>query len=353
MDTQHAGTADDARRWTEVLERATTGDGAFVYGVMTTGIFCRPSCPARRPTREHVRFFDTANEAAAAGLRPCRRCEPDGPGPDARRAAIVERSCRLLEQADPTPTLDTLAEMSSMSPSTFRRAFTAVTGVTPAAYARSARARRAGAALSGSAASVTDAIYAAGYGSSGRFYETAGARLGMRPTELRAGGAGVEIRFAVAATSLGALLVAASPRGVCAIEFGDDPDALVRGLQDRFHTARLSGDDPDFAALVAQVVALVEHPGRPSTLPVDIRGTAFQERVWQALQDIPAGTTLTYGELAERIGVPGAARAVGTACGANPLAVAVPCHRVVRRDGSLSGYRWGVERKRALLERER
>ncbi|MDQ2677307.1 MAG: methylated-DNA--[protein]-cysteine S-methyltransferase [Actinomycetota bacterium] len=271
---------------------------------------------------------------------------------NARYEDEVRHACRVLEATDPTPSLAELADTASLSVSTFRRAFTAMTGLSPAAYARGARARRAERALAATT-SVTDAIHSAGYGSSGRFYETSTARLGMSPTEWRAGGEGNRVRFAVAATSLGALLVAATDRGVCAIEFGDDPDALVRRLQDRFHAAELSGDDPDFDRLVAQVVALVEHPEVPPALPLDIHGTAFQERVWQALREVPPGTTVTYGELAERIGAPGAVRAVGSACGANRLAVAVPCHRVVRRDGTLSGYRWGVERKRALLERER
>ena len=227
-----------------------------------------------------------------------------------------------------------------------------MTGLTPAAYASAVRARRAELALDREP-SVTDAIHAAGYGSSGRFYETSTARLGMRPTERRAGGQGTTVRFAVAETSLGPLLVAATERGLCAIEFGDDPDELVRRVQDRFHAAELSGDDVAFDRLVATAVGLVEQPARSVDLPLDIRGTAFQERVWRALREIPAGTTVTYGELAQRIGAPAAVRAVGRACGANVLAVAVPCHRVVRHDGSLSGYRWGVERKRALLDRER
>ncbi len=272
--------------------------------------------------------------------------------PARRYADAVVRACRLLESSDPTPTLAELAALESVSVSTFRRAFTSMTGLSPAAYARGVRARRAERAID-DGASVTDAIHAAGYGSSGRFYETSAARLGMSPTERRSGADGLRVRFAVAETSLGPLVVAASDRGVCTIEFGDDPDGLVRRLQDRFHAAELSGDDRDFDRLVAQVVALVEHPERPAELPLDIHGTAFQERVWQALRDVPAGTTVTYGELARRIGTPAAVRAVGRACGANVLAVAVPCHRVVRQDGSLSGYRWGVERKQALLDRER
>ncbi len=290
------------------------------------------------PTLEHGGTVDPAADPGAESGQ--------------RYADAVVRACRLLETSDPTPTLAELAALESVSVSTLRRAFTTITGVSPAAYARGARARRAERALA-DAPSVTDAIHAAGYGSSGRFYETSTARLGMRPTEWRAGGEGVRVRFAVADTSLGALLVAASDRGVCAIDFGDDPDELVRRLQDRFHAAELSGDDRAFDRLVAQVVALVEHPERPVELPLDIQGTAFQERVWQALREVPAGTTVTYGELARRIGAPAAVRAVGSACGANVLAVAVPCHRVVRQDGSLSGYRWGVQRKRALLARER
>lgn len=342
---------DDDQRWERVLRRDTDADGEFLYGVLTTGIYCRPTCPSRRPLRENVRFFESRDEARAAGLRACRRCEPDGPGAEARRQQIVEAVCRLIDEADTTPALSTLAAAVGLSTSRLQRVFTSTTGVTPAAYADARRAGRVREALD-DGASVTEAVYAAGFGSSGRFYATSNERLGMTPSQYRRGGDDVDVRFAIARTQLGPLLVAASDRGICTIEFGDDPESLVELVQDRFHSARLTGDDPDFDRLVADVVALVDEPGRGADLPLDIRGTVFQERVWRALRAVPPGTTVSYAELAARIGEPSAARAVAGACAANRLAVAVPCHRVVRTDGSLSGYRWGVERKRALLELE-
>jgi AraC family transcriptional regulator of adaptative response/methylated-DNA-[protein]-cysteine methyltransferase len=268
------------------------------------------------------------------------------------RAAVVTRACRIIEDAPSPPTLGALAGAVGTTPHRLHRAFKAVTGVTPRAYAAAARAARARERLDG-AASVTDAIYDAGFASSGRFYEDAPGRLGMTPSQFRAGGASTTVRFTVGACSLGAVLVATSARGVCAIQLGDDPEALVRAFQDRFHAAELVGDDPSFHALVARVIELVEHPDAGHDLPLDVRGTAFQVRVWEALRRIPAGETRTYAEVAAAIGAPSSVRAVAGACAANDLAVAIPCHRVVRTDGSLSGYRWGVERKAALLERER
>jgi AraC family transcriptional regulator, regulatory protein of adaptative response / methylated-DNA-[protein]-cysteine methyltransferase len=267
------------------------------------------------------------------------------------RSALVARACRLIEEADELPDLAGLAAAVGLSRHHFHRVFTAETGVTPKAYAEAHRARRVRDQLDGGA-TVTDAIHTAGFGSSGRFYATASARMGMTPSRFRRGGTGARVRFAVGQCSLGAILVAATDDGVCAIELADDPHELVRSFQDRFHQAELIGADPEFEALVARAVGLVERPGAPSTLPLDVQGTAFQERVWRALQAIPPGTTTTYAELATAIGSPSAVRAVAGACAANKVAVAIPCHRVVRTDGHLSGYRWGVERKRALLERE-
>ncbi len=342
---------DDDGRWAAVEGRDVAADGSFVYGVVTTGIFCRPSCPARRPRRGSVRFFDTAAQAEQAGLRPCRRCEPTGPGARARRAELVARACRIIEDAEQRPDLATLAAEIGVSRFHLHRMFKAETGITPRMYGDAHRAERARRGLR-DRLPVTDAIYAAGFASSGRFYASSSERLGMTPTQFRDGAPDVEVRFAVGQCSLGAVLVAASERGVCAIEFGDEPDALVRQLQDRFHAARLVGDDHGFSALMARVVALVEGPAASDQLPLDVRGTVFQERVWQALRQVPAGSTVSYAELAARIDAPGSARAVARACAANHLAVAIPCHRVVRTDGGLSGYRWGVERKAALLERE-
>ena len=332
---------NDDDRWQAVLDRR--GDG-FVYGVVTTGVYCRPSCPSRRPHRENVRFFTSTADAERAGLRACRRCGvPDD------RPALVAKACALLDEAD-LP-LAELAAAVGMSPYHFHRVFKAETGVTPKAYAAARRAERAKQHLQRDGA-VTDAIYAAGFGSNGRFYAESTERLGMTPTQYRAGGTEAQVRFAVGECDLGTILVAATDKGVCAIELGDDPDELVRALQDRFHAAELVGDDAGFNELVARVVALVEHPTTNHDLPLDVRGTAFQERVWQALRTIPAGETRTYAQLAAELGAPSSVRAVAGACAANHLAVALPCHRVVRTDGSLSGYRWGVERKAALLERE-
>jgi AraC family transcriptional regulator of adaptative response/methylated-DNA-[protein]-cysteine methyltransferase len=295
--------------------------------------------------------FETAAAAEAAGFRACRRCEPDGAGPDARRAEAVAAACRLIDNSEEPPDLATIAATVAMSPFHFHRVFKAATGLTPRAYGEARRSQRVKDALR-EASTVTDAIYDAGYTSSARFYASADERLGMTPTSYRSDGAGEAIRFAVGNCSLGAILVAATDKGVCAVQFGDDPEQLVHGLEDRFQQARLVGADPAFESIVARVVALVEHPAEPVDLPLDIRGTAFQERVWQALRQVPVGTTVTYRELAGRIGAPNAARAVAAACAANHIAVAIPCHRVVRTDGSLSGYRWGIDRKQALQDRE-
>ena len=338
-------------RWTAVVARDRRADGRFVYSVATTGVYCRPSCGARQPRPENVRFHATAREAEAAGFRPCQRCRPAEPALAERQAARVAEVCRHIDAADTLPSLADLARHAGMSPSHLHRLFKAVTGLTPKGYAAARRAGRVRAELR-DGGTVTEALYAAGYSSQSRFYAEAEQVLGMRPKAFQAGGSGEAIRFAVGECSLGAVLVAATARGVCAILLGDDPEALVRELQARFPKAGLTGGDAGFEGWVAQVVGLVEMPGTGLDLPLDIRGTAFQQRVWQALREIPAGSTATYTELARRIGTPRAIRAVAAACAANPLAVAIPCHRVVRLDGGLAGYRWGVERKRALLNRE-
>ena len=309
--------SSDDERWRAVERRDRAADGVFYYSVLTTAVYCRP------------------DEAALAE----------------RHAAAVAQACRSIEQADEMPSLDTLAAGAGMSRFHFHRVFKAQTGVTPKAYADAHRAARVRAELARSD-TVTEAIYGAGFNSNGRFYATSTDLLGMTPSEFRAGGDGAAIRFAVGECSLGSILVAASGKGVCAIQFGDDPDALVRGLQDRFPKARLVGGDKAFEQLVARVVGLIEAPANGLDLPLDVRGTAFQRQVWQALRDIPAGTTASYAEIAKRIGRPKAVRAVAQACGSNDIAVAIPCHRVVRTDGELSGYRWGIARKRALLERD-
>jgi len=343
--------ADDAARWAAVLRRDRRAEGAFFYSVSTTGVYCRPGCASRRPRRENVRFHPSREAAERAGFRPCRRCRPTQPALAEQHAVAVAKACRLIEAAEDAPSLAALAESSGMSRFHFHRIFKTVTGVTPKAYAAAHRTRRVRQALRDSD-TVTDAIYGAGFNSNGRFYATSTQVLGMTPTRFRAGGAGAAIRFAIGQCSLGAILVAATDKGICAILLGNEPDTLARDLQDRFPKARLLGGDKDFEQWIARVVGLVEAPALGLDLPLDLRGTAFQQRVWQALRKIPPGVTASYSEIARRIGAPKAVRAVAQACAANAVAIAIPCHRVVRTDGDLSGYRWGVKRKRALLERE-
>ena len=342
---------NDEARWDAVRQRDSKADGQFYYSVRSTGVYCRPSCAARPALRANVAFHASCAEAEAAGFRPCLRCKPGQPPLAERQAAIVAQSCRLIEASEALPDLDTLAQAAGMSRFHFHRVFKAHTGITPKAYAAARRGERvkAGLALPGT---VTDTLYAAGFNSSGRFYAATPGLLGMTPGAFRAGGSGAVIRFAIAACSLGALLVASTDKGVCAILLGDDADMLLRDLQDRFPQADLRGAEPDYEQTVAKVIGMVEAPALGLDLPLDVRGTAFQQRVWQALREIPAGSTVSYAELARRIGLPTGARAVAGACAANALAIAIPCHRVVRNDGALSGYRWGVERKQQLLERE-
>jgi AraC family transcriptional regulator of adaptative response/methylated-DNA-[protein]-cysteine methyltransferase len=345
-----AATVSDPR-WAAVVARDPAADGKFFYSVKTTGVYCRPSCAARPARPENVRFHATRAEAEQAGFRPCKRCKPDQAPLTAQHAAKVAMICRVIEDAESMPGLEELASRAGLSTYHFHRVFKAATGLTPKAYAAAHRANRVRTELDRSG-TVTEAIFDAGYDSSGRFYEESGEILGMTPSNYRKGGANTEIRFAIGECSLGSILVATSERGVCAILLGDDPDALARELQDRFPRADLIGGDKEFEQLVARVVGFVETPRLGLDLPLDVRGTAFQQRVWQALRKIPAGSTVSYADIARRIGSPQSVRAVAQACAANTLAVAIPCHRVVRNDGALSGYRWGVERKRALLERE-
>ncbi len=350
LETQAAATSNDPR-WARVTARDASADGQFFYSVRSTGVYCRPSCGARPARPENVAFHLTTADAEAAGFRACKRCKPDQPPLAEQHATLVARLCKRIELADIAPTLDQLAIEAGISSFHLHRVFKAVTGLTPLAYAAAHRGKRVRSELD-RAGTVTDAIFEAGYNSNGRFYAEADGLLGMTPTAFRAGGRDTEIRFAIGQCTLGAILVAASARGICAILLGDDPDALARDLQDRFPQAALVGADADFERTVAQVVGLVEAPRLGHDLPLDVRGTAFQQRVWQALRQIPAGETASYAEVAKRIGAPTSMRAVAQACGANALAVAIPCHRVVRSDGALSGYRWGVERKRSLLDRE-
>jgi AraC family transcriptional regulator of adaptative response/methylated-DNA-[protein]-cysteine methyltransferase len=351
MKQRHFPSIESDPRWAALVARSAEADGTFFYSVRTTGVYCRPSCRSRRPRPENVRFHRTREDAERAGFRPCKRCQPGQPTLLEQHAAKVTEACRLIESAPTMPSLETLAAGAGVSTFYFHRMFKAITGLTPKGYASAHRGERVRREL-GRSRTVTAAIYQSGYNSNGRFYGESAEMLGMTPTDYRAGGANAEIRFAVGECSLGSILVASSERGVCAIMLGDDPDALARELQDRFPRAALIGADARFEQLVAKVVGLVEAPGLGLDLPLDVRGTAFQQRVWQALREIPAGSTVSYSELARRIGAPRSVRAVAQACASNALAVAIPCHRVVRNDGALSGYRWGVERKRALLLRE-
>lgn len=343
--------ATDEARWAAVSARDRAADGAFVYGVLTTGVYCRPGCASRAPRRNNVRFFASPGEAEAAGLRPCKRCAPAASRADGAEAAALARAVALIEAADEPPALRELAAAAGLSPFHFHRRFKAAFGVTPAAYARARRAERLRGELT-AAPTVSAAIYEAGYGSSGRLYAESAATLGMTPGAYRAGAPGERISYALAPSALGWVLVAATERGLCAIELGDDAEALMAALHARFPRAELASDDPAFAGWVQAVVALVETPRRGLDLPLDMRGTDFQRRVWAALREIPPGTTASYAEVAAKIGQPGASRAVAQACAANTLAIAVPCHRVVRGDGTPGGYRWGAARKQTLLARE-
>lgn len=342
---------EDDPRWPAVRDSDPQADGRFVYAVQTTGIYCHPSCSARTPRPENVVFHPDATAAERAGFRACQRCLADQPPAATRRAQMVAALCRHIDASETAPTLAELGQRAGCSPSHVHRAFKAALGVTPNAYAAARRAARLERAL-GEAGTITDAIMQAGYGDASRFYATADARLGMSPTTWRAGGAGESIHVCTTPCSLGYALVAATPRGICAIALGDAPDALRAALDRRLPRATLIDGDGDFAALVERVIRRIDDPADDSPLPLDIRGTAFQQRVWQALTRIPPGETVSYGALARTLGAEGAARAVAGACAANPLAVVIPCHRVVRGDGGSGGYRWGLERKRSLLARE-
>ncbi|HYW03440.1 MAG TPA: bifunctional DNA-binding transcriptional regulator/O6-methylguanine-DNA methyltransferase Ada [Gammaproteobacteria bacterium] len=340
----------EAEMWEMVLRRDPHADGMFVYGVRTTGIFCRPTCPSRRPARGNVRFFATPAAACQAGFRACLRCRPAAASPATGQLALVRAACQRLRSGGPEPSLAELAGQANMSPGHFQRVFRRFVGVSPKQYAIACREARFGDVLR-TEARVTDAVYAAGYNSPGVAYAAFGP--GMPPSAQRDGAPGRDVRYALASTDLGWIAVAATAKGVCAIDLGDSADALRAGLRRRFRNARLSEDSDGLGALVKAVAGFVERPAAGLELPLDIQGTAFQRRVWQALRSIPVGGTRSYGEIAKEIGAPRAARAVASACAHNPIALAVPCHRVVRADGETGGYRWGGERKRRLLRREK
>jgi AraC family transcriptional regulator, regulatory protein of adaptative response / methylated-DNA-[protein]-cysteine methyltransferase len=354
------------RQWQQVLERDPSADGQFVYAVKSTKIYCKPSCPSRRPDRKNVAFFPSTTAAEAAGYRACLRCEPDraAPRPDPQASAIATAMTYLQDHADERTRLDDLAKATGVGRLTILRGFKRVLGVSPGEFAKQQRLERfregvrpakATAKTAAQPQRITDAIYEAGFGSSSRLYEGSNATLGMAPREMRAGGEGLSIRYTTAASPLGRMLVAATDRGICAIAFGRDDAQLIADLRERFNKAQLvpaKGNSGWLADAVAFVASqMTEHP-LAATFPLDVRATAFQQRVWKALCAIPRGETRTYAELARDLGKPTAARAVAAACGANPIAVAVPCHRVIGKNGSLTGYRWGLDRKEKLLAAE-
>jgi len=338
-------TIDQEQAWAAFERRDRSWDGRVIGAVKTTGIYCKPSCPARRPKREHVEFFLDGDSAQTAGYRACLRCRPDAVGRD--REAVAE-AVRLIEAAEEPLLLADLAEAVGYAPHHFQRLFTRDLGVSPASYARALRARRAESHLEKDKP-VTHAIYDAGYAAPSRFYADAGERIGMTPSAWRDGGRGETIRFVIADSPLGPLLVAATPKGICRLTFDEDESAL----RQRFPNADIRPDDGAISEWVESALAAISTPAAARELPIDVRGTAFQEAVWRELRRIPLGETRSYADIAKAVGQPGAVRAVGTANGSNPVAVLVPCHRVIRSDGSLGGYAGGLDRKRKLLEAER
>src|ERR1700756_3544271 len=336
-------------QWTLVAAREAKADGQFVYAVKSTGVFCRPSCPSRRPRRENVEFFDSPTQAQQAGYRACRRCTPLERNPQAQK---VEAACRYIDQnLDITLSLTGISRHVAISPFHFQRLFKRILGISPREYQQARRAGKFRQALLGEG-SVTEAIYEAGYSSSSRAYESIPAQLGMTPSAFRRGGEGVEIRCTVVQTELGKLLVATTARGVCAVRFGESEAALLRELKRDFAAAQIRRDDQGLEPLAGQIKRLLSGSNATVNIPLDLRGTAFQQMVWKELRRIPSGQTRSYAEVAETIGRPKAVRAVANACASNPVALVVPCHRVVQKNGSLAGYRWGVKRKAALLESE-
>lgn len=351
MQVEQTMTSDEYR-WQTIKSRETTVEQPFFYAVKTTGIFCRPGCASRLPNRDNVEFFASCEEARQAGYRPCRRCRPQGLSAEKRREEIIIHACRVMEGRETPLKLDELAGQCGLSPGYFHRLFKKTVGVTPKEYSAMGQAQRFRLSLK-KGRSVTEAIYEAGYSSSGRAYESSQQHLAMTPKNYQRGGAGQTIEYAFGRSFLGLVLVAATGQGVCAIEFGDDRASLARQLQKDFPKATLLEAGPEFAALVDKVIGCIETPETGCTLPLDIQGTAFQQRVWFALRQIPSGSTASYGEIARSIGQPDAARAVAGACAGNRLAVVIPCHRVVCSDGRISGYKWGARRKRLLLDQEK
>jgi AraC family transcriptional regulator, regulatory protein of adaptative response / methylated-DNA-[protein]-cysteine methyltransferase len=337
-------------KWSQVLSRDLRADGQFVYAVRSTGVFCRPSCPSRRPRQEMVEFFDSPEQARQAGYRPCRRCTP---GERSLQVQKVEAACRWIDaNLETTLSLGDTSRHVGMSPFYFQRMFKRITGMSPRQYQQARRANKFKTALHGDAR-ITDAIYDAGYGSSSRAYENVPAQLGMTPSAFRQNGAGTEIRYTILSTALGSLLVAATSRGLCSVRFGENEPALERELRHAFRAAAIERNDRALRPIAGQVEQLLHNGGNAAQIPLDVQGTAFQQQVWKALRRIPSGKTRSYSDIAKTIGKPKAVRAVAGACASNPVALVVPCHRVVGKNGSLAGYRWGVKRKAALLESER
>jgi AraC family transcriptional regulator of adaptative response/methylated-DNA-[protein]-cysteine methyltransferase len=342
-------TSNANQKWSMVLARDTKADGRFVYAVKSTGIFCRPTCPSRRPRRENVEFFNSPAQAQQAGYRACRRCTPLERNPQSQK---VEAACRYIdENLDVTLSLTAISRHVAISPFHFQRMFKRMLGISPREYQQARRAGKFRQALL-SDGSVTEAIYEAGFSSSSRAYESVPAQLGMTPSEFKRGGDGIEIRCTVISTELGKLLVATTPRGVCAVRFGESEAALLRELKKDFNAAEIRRDDVGLESVATQIKQLLSGSAAPLNIPLDLRGTAFQQMVWKELRRIPQGQTRSYTDVAKAIGKPKAVRAVANACGSNPVAIVVPCHRVVQKNGSLAGYRWGVKRKAALLEKE-
>jgi len=350
MATALNNRALEEARWRAVRNRDAAFDGAFVFAVVTNGVYCRPSCPSRRANRENVSFFDVPALAEALGYRPCKRCRPNEAAGRQPHVEAVNGACDAIAGNETEPSLSALAEAAGLSPGHFQRVFKSVVGLSPKQFAKAVRANKFRDRLAGGA-SVTNAVFEAGYGSASRAYDDA-ARNAMSPSARKAGGAGEKISWAAAETSLGRIVVAARPRGICFVEFADgrNPENCISGW---FPAAAIKRDEENLSDHLACVVAAIDDPGAAAGLPLDLRGTAFQERVWRALTDIPAGKTVTYSELARTLGKPAAARAVASAIGKNKITVLVPCHRVIREDGSLAGYRWGVDRKAALIDREK
>ncbi len=340
-------------RWQAVLHRDNAADGRFVYAISTTGIYCRPTCPSRRPKPEHTQIFDTPQQAEQAGFRACLRCHPERSETlQQQQTRIIEDACRMIRDHETAPDLSHLAACAGFSTSHFHKLFKQVTGITPKNYAQSLRLQKLEQALHKGDISVTDAIYHSGYNESSNFYAAKDKPLGMTASAYKKGGLNIMLRYATASCSLGQVLVAATDKGISAILLGDDAENLLKDLKTRFPKAEIQAADAAFSSTLTACIAFIDQPQNQFPLPLDIHGTVFQQKIWQVLRQIPPGETVSYAELARRAGMPKAARAVAGACAANPVAVAVPCHRVVRNDGGLSGYRWGVERKRSLLDKE-